>query len=334
MVRYAVIDGKLIVELAEGGIDSLKDEEAFSGYQGDQSNPSSLLFRHHGNGIELQFDRNHTVGASDPAGIKDIVMEAALTTIMDCEDSVTAVDAEDKVEVYRNWLGLMKGDIEATFKKGGQQQTRMLESDRSFTSPTGEKVEVKGRSLMLNRNVGLLMESDAILDEQGDAIPEGVMDGVVTSLIAKHDLLGHSRFQNSLKQSIYIVKPKMHGPKEVAFANTLFDRIEDLIGVARNTIKMGVMDEERRTSLNLQACIKEVKERIFFINTGFLDRTGDEIHTSMEAGPMVRKHAMKASRWIKSYERANVQAGLKTGFQNVAQIGKGMWRCLMRWRVY
>ncbi len=324
VVRYAVIDGKLIVELAEGGIDSLKDEEAFSGYQGDQSNPSSLLFRHHGNGIELQFDRNHTVGASDPAGIKDIVMEAALTTIMDCEDSVTAVDAEDKVEVYRNWLGLMKGDIEATFKKGGQQQTRMLESDRSFTSPTGEKVEVKGRSLMLNRNVGLLMESDAILDEQGDAIPEGVMDGVVTSLIAKHDLLGHSRFQNSLKQSIYIVKPKMHGPKEVAFANTLFDRIEDLIGVARNTIKMGVMDEERRTSLNLQACIKEVKERIFFINTGFLDRTGDEIHTSMEAGPMVRKHAMKASRWIKSYERANVQAGLKTGFQNVAQIGKGM----------
>ncbi|GAF17313.1 malate synthase G [Bacillus sp. JCM 19046] len=325
VVSYRIVENKLIVELAEGGFDSLQEEALFIGFQGEMSNPSSLLFRHHGNGIELQFDRNHVVGASDSAGIKDIVLEAALTTIMDCEDSVTAVDAEDKVAVYRNWLGLMKGDLQATFQKGNKQLSRSLKQDRVFQTAEGGKTVLKGRSLMLIRNVGHLMGSDAILDEQGNDVPEGILDGVVTALIAKHDLLGHSPHKNSLQQSIYIVKPKMHGSKEVAFANTLFNRIEDVIDVPRYTIKIGVMDEERRTSLNLQACINEVKERIFFINTGFLDRTGDEIHTSMEAGAVVRKDAMKKTAWINAYEKANVQAGLKTGFQGTAQIGKGMW---------
>ncbi|QED48188.1 malate synthase G [Cytobacillus dafuensis] len=322
---YLIKDGKLSVTLDNGNEIGLADEDKLAGYQGEHDHPNAILLKNNGLHFEIQIDRTHPIGQTDEAGVKDILLEAALTTIMDCEDSVAAVDAEDKVFVYRNWLGLMKGTLSASFNKGNITITRTLNADRSYLSPKGEPFTLSGRSLMFVRNVGHLMSINAILDKNGEEIQEGILDTVVTSLIAKHSLLGNRAYRNSTKGSIYIVKPKMHGSKEVAFANELFDRVEDLIGVKRNTLKIGVMDEERRTSLNLKGCIREVKERIAFINTGFLDRTGDEIHTSMEAGSMIRKNDMKATEWLGAYEKSNVNNGLATGFQGRAQIGKGMW---------
>lgn len=325
VVQYSLENGKLVAQLNDGSLTELQEEEKFVGYQGEEESPDALLFKNNGLHFEVQIDRMDSIGKTDDAGVKDILMEAALTTIMDCEDSVAAVDAEDKVDVYRNWLGLMKGDLTSTFKKGSQNMTRRLNPDRTYISPDKKKISLSGRSLMFVRNVGHLMTNSAVLDRNGNEIYEGILDSVITSLIAKHTLLKNGTYQNSKKSSIYIVKPKMHGSKEVAFANTLFNSIEDMLGLERHTIKIGVMDEERRTTLNLKACIKEVKERVAFINTGFLDRTGDEIHTSMEAGAVIRKNDMKTSKWLQGYEQSNVNVGLASGFQGRAQIGKGMW---------
>ncbi|PIO99617.1 malate synthase G [Pleomorphomonas carboxyditropha] len=325
VVAYFITEDGLKVRFADGNEEELADPEAFVGYRGDLEEPAGILLQRNGLHVDIHFDRGQPTGASDPAGIADILVESALTTIMDCEDSVAAVDAEDKVAVYRNWLGLMRGDLQASFDKGGVATTRRLAADRSFIRRDGSDGALKGLSLMLVRNVGSLLTTDAVLDADGHETAECLVDALVTSAIALHDVGPNGRHANSRTGAVYIVKPKMHGPDEVAVADRLFSAVEAALGLPPLTLKMGIMDEERCTSVNLRAAIAAAKSRVFFINTGFLDRTGDEIHTSMLAGPMVRKGDMKSSAWIAAYEAGNVDAGLALGFSGRAQIGKGMW---------
>ena len=323
--QVEIIDGKMIATMQDGARRSLRIASQLRGWRGRETAPDAVLLIDNGLHAEILIDRAHPIGSTDPAGIADVVLEAALTTIMDLEDSIAAVDSGDKVAAYRNWLGLMQGVLTEEVVKGGRVSTRVLAPDRSYRATDGGMLTLSGRSIMLIRNVGHLMPDTGVVDADGQPAPEGIVDAIVTSLIGMHDLRGKSPLRNSRAGSIYIVKPKMHGPAEVAFADTLFAAVEDMLGLARNTIKMGIMDEERRTTVNLAECIRAARSRVFFINTGFLDRTGDEIHTSMEAGPMVCKSDMRGSAWIKAYENWNVDIGLACGLPGRAQIGKGMW---------
>lgn len=323
-VSYSINDG-LVIELKDGHQTRLRDATQFAGYLGDSDAPSSVLFKHHGLHIECVINRGGNIGSEDAAGIDDIILEAALTTIMDCEDSVAAVDAEDKIDVYKNWLGLMTNTLSASFAKGGATLTRSLNQDREFLNPNGAPIVLRGRSLLFNRNVGHLMTSELAHDNAGEQVPEHIIDAVMTALIGAIDLASDAGYGNSCTGSLYIVKPKMHGPVEVAFTCRLFASIEVLLSLPANTIKLGIMDEERRTSVNLKHCIFEARERLVFINTGFLDRTGDEIYTSMNAGVFPPKAQIKDREWINAYENRNVEIGLACGLQGRAQIGKGMW---------